>query len=316
LSGDPGLGKTWFLDRIAEHAEARAATVLRGGALEAEGMPPYRPFLEALGAYVRRSPRDVLQAQLGAGARLVAGILPEIELKLARVPHGLNLAPEQARLRLFDAVANFVRGIASSRPAVLLLDDLQWVDTATLELLMHVARRNRSAGLLLVGAYRPGDAADNPALQRALAELGRQRLLAATLDLPPLSEQETRALGEAHLGGTLRAELASDVWEHSEGNPFVAEELLRGWLEAAQLRSRRPRASATTRPPVWPSNSRRSGRLLDSGRVGVPLRPQHRHPTRAPVRAAGGRPGNGRLRLPGRGRPVPGRGQFGQPGDR
>jgi len=50
LSGNPGVGKTWLLDRLAEHAEARAMTVLRGGALEAEGTPPYLPFLEALGS--------------------------------------------------------------------------------------------------------------------------------------------------------------------------------------------------------------------------------------------------------------------------
>jgi predicted ATPase len=237
LSGNPGVGKTWLLDRLAERAEARAVTVLRGGALEAEGMPPYLPFLEALGAYVRASQPDVLQGQLGVGSQLLAGLLPEIELKLHRLPPGPNLPPEQARLRLFDAVADFLRAIADPRPAVLLLDDLHWADTAALDLLVHVARRNRSAHLLIVGAYRPGDAAVNQALQRALAELGRLRSLIATLDIPPLSETETRELGEGYLRGRVHDQLAADLWRHSEGNPFVAEELLRGWLDAGQVRN-------------------------------------------------------------------------------
>jgi len=237
LAGDPGVGKTWLLDRLAEHAEARAMTVLRGGAREAEGMPPYLPFLEALGAYIRDSQPEVLQGQLGVGARLLAGLLPEIEPKLQRLPLGPNLAPEQARLRLFDAVGDFLRAIADPRPAVLLLDDLHWADTATLDLLVHIARRSRSARLLIVGAYRPGDAAVNPALQRALAELGRLRLLIATLDIPPLSETETRELGEGYLRGRVHDQLAVDLWRHSEGNPFVAEELLRGWLDASHLRN-------------------------------------------------------------------------------
>ncbi|HLZ26555.1 MAG TPA: AAA family ATPase [Chloroflexota bacterium] len=237
LSGNPGVGKTWLLGRLAEHAEARALTVLRGGSLEAEGMPPYLPFLEALGAYVRASKPEVLQRQLGAGAQLLAGLLPEIELKLQRLPRGPHLAPEQARLRLFDAVADFLRAIADPRPAILLLDDLHWADTATLDLLVHVARRNQSAGLLIVGAYRPGDAAVNPAFQRALAELGRLRLLIATLDIPPLSEIETRELGEGYLRGRLHDQLAADLWRHSEGNPFVAEELLHGWIDAGQVRN-------------------------------------------------------------------------------
>jgi predicted ATPase len=237
LSGNPGVGKTWLLDRLAEHAEARAMTVLRGGSLEAEGMPPYLPFLEALGAYVRDAQPAVLQAQLGAAPRLLAGLLPEIELKLHHLPWGPNLAPEQARLRLFDAVADFLRAIAAPRPAVLLLDDLHWADTATLDLLVHVARRNRSARLLIVAAYRQGDAAVNSALQRTLAEMGRLRLLVATLDIQPLSESETRELGEGYLRGSVHDNLAADLWRHSEGNPFVAEELLRGWRDAGQLRN-------------------------------------------------------------------------------
>jgi DNA-binding CsgD family transcriptional regulator len=237
LSGNPGVGKTWLLDRLAEHAEARAMTVLRGGAREAEGMPPYLPFLEALGAYVSDSQPDVLQGQLGAGARLLARLLPEIEPKLQRLPRGPNLAPEQARLRLFDAVGDFLRAIADSRQGVLLLDDLHWADTATLDLLVHVVRRNRSARLLIVAAYRPGDAAVNPALHRALAELDRLRLLVATLEIPPLSESETRELGEGYLRGRVHDNLAADLWRYSEGNPFVAEELLRCWLDAGQLRN-------------------------------------------------------------------------------
>jgi DNA-binding NarL/FixJ family response regulator len=237
LSGNPGVGKTWLLDRIAEDAEARAMTVLRGGSLEAEGMPPYLPFLEALGAYVRASQPEVLQSQLGLGPQLLAGLLPEIEVKLHRLPQGPNLAPEQARLRLFDAVADFLRAIADARPAVLLLDDLHWADTAALDLLAHVARRDRWSRLLIIAAYRPGDAAVNPALQRTLAELGRLRLLGATLDLPPLSESETRELGEAYLRAQVHDTVAAALWQHSEGNPFVAEELLRGWLDSGELRN-------------------------------------------------------------------------------
>ncbi|MBV9897630.1 MAG: AAA family ATPase [Chloroflexi bacterium] len=237
LSGNPGVGKTWFLDRLAEHAEARAMTVLRGGSLEAEGMPPYLPFLEALGAYVRHALPEVLEGQLGVAPQLLAGLLPEIEQKLQRLPRGPNLAPEQARLRLFDAVADFLRAIADPQPAVLLLDDLHWADTATLDLLVHVARRDRSAHVLIVGAYRPGDVAANPVLQRALAELGRLRLLITTLDIPPLTEPETRELGEGYLRGRVHDNLAADLWRHSEGNPFVAEELLGGWLDGDQVRN-------------------------------------------------------------------------------
>jgi predicted ATPase len=203
LAGDAGIGKTWLLDRIGERATRRGAIVLSGGSLEAEGMPPYLRFVEALGAYVMATPCEELPLQLGMGAHLLPGLLPEIQLKLHDAEPTVELPPEQARLRLFDAISDFLKAIALRQPVVLLFDDLQWTDAATSDLLLHISRRNRTAPVLIFGAYRPGDADDNIALQHALAELGRRHLLAGVLDVEPLSDDDTRALAESQLGGPL-----------------------------------------------------------------------------------------------------------------
>jgi predicted ATPase/DNA-binding NarL/FixJ family response regulator len=234
LAGEPGIGKTWLLDRVADRCYGRGATVLRGGAVDAEGMPPYLLFLEALGTHIRRTPADVLRVQAGDGARTLATILPELELKLIDLPRGMQLPPEQARLRLYEAVSEFLLAIAVTAPIVLLMDDLQWADSATLDLLMYSARRNHSAPILFVGAYRPGEAAENPAFQRTLAELPRQRLLVERA-IAPLPEDEITALAESCLQGQIRADIARHLTEQSEGNPFVAEELLRTWIETGVL---------------------------------------------------------------------------------
>jgi chromosomal replication initiation ATPase DnaA len=59
MAGDPGIGKTRLLHEVARRAEQVGALVLRGGASQAEGIPPYLPFLEALGSYIRATPPDV-----------------------------------------------------------------------------------------------------------------------------------------------------------------------------------------------------------------------------------------------------------------
>ena len=64
LAGDPGIGKTRLLDEIARRTAQDRATILRGGASEAEGMPPYLPFIEALGRYIQVTPLDLLRAQV------------------------------------------------------------------------------------------------------------------------------------------------------------------------------------------------------------------------------------------------------------
>ena len=237
LAGEPGIGKTCLLDWVAARAGQRSAIVLRGGASQAEGMPPYLPVLEALGQYVRSAAPDLLREQAGPMAATLSGIVPELVTRLGEVPLGYALPPEQARLRLFEAIGVFLAAIGSRSPLVLLLDDLHWADGSTLDLLCHVTRTQPTARLLIVGAYRDAELEVNAALQRAIAELSRQRRL-TTIAVGPLSYLEMTALAANHLVGPVHAELGAVLHRQSEGNPFFAEELLRGWLEAGELARR------------------------------------------------------------------------------
>jgi predicted ATPase len=113
VAGEPGMGKTRLLREVARRAERTDAHVLRGGASEAEGMPPYLPFLEALGQHIRAATPDELRAQTGAMASVLATILPELSLCLGELPSSYLLPPEQARLRLYEAVGMFLAAIAA-----------------------------------------------------------------------------------------------------------------------------------------------------------------------------------------------------------
>src|SRR5215467_7831973 len=78
VAGEPGIGKTRLLRAVAGRAGQSGASVLRGGASEAEGMPPYLPFLEALGQHIRAATPDELRAQAGGAAAPLATLLPEL----------------------------------------------------------------------------------------------------------------------------------------------------------------------------------------------------------------------------------------------
>src|SRR5439155_26349212 len=94
ISGEPGIGKTCLLDALAVRAARGGATVLRGGASEAEGMPPYLPFLEALGAHIRAADPEVLRVQAGPRAVPPATNLPELAPRLGAPPPGSPPPPE------------------------------------------------------------------------------------------------------------------------------------------------------------------------------------------------------------------------------
>ncbi len=234
VTGDPGIGKTHLLDAIATRAETVGALVLRGSASDAEGMPPYLPFLNAFGRYIRTADSTVLQRQTGSMAAILAAIFPELRERLSALPFTYPMPLEQARLRLFEAMSLFISAITSTAPLVLLLDDVQWADGATLDLLAHLARNAVEARLLVVGAYRAGEDIGNPALRRTLNELVRLRMV-TTISVGPLAPDAIEILAKRLLDGPLDSRAIAVLHAQSEGNPFFAEELLWGWSEAEIL---------------------------------------------------------------------------------
>jgi DNA-binding NarL/FixJ family response regulator len=235
VCGEPGVGKTRLLQQAASRAAATGARVLCGGASEAEGMPPYLPFLEALGEYLREAPPEQLREHApGMRAAILASIFPEIAERLGELPPGPPLPPEQARLRLYEAVGAFLLSLSQASPLLVVLDDLQWADPASLDLLCHVMRRRASARVLILGAYRAGEPERYPVLDRTISELNRLRAL-TQITVGPLPKQAVAELAARQLGAPASARLTELLHSQSEGNPFFAEELLRGWLETRAL---------------------------------------------------------------------------------
>jgi predicted ATPase/DNA-binding CsgD family transcriptional regulator len=227
ITGEPGIGKTCLLDEVARRATQDGAVVLRGNASEAEGMPPFLPFLEALGWYIRVTPDDQLRLEVATVPQVLATLLPELT---AYLQTSLPVPPEQMRLRLYEAIGIFLEAISITHPLILIFDDLHWADSASLDLLCYLAHRRSHARLLFLGSYREGDAERNDALMYALTELSHQRLL-LSIALGPLSMLELAMLIIRKYGSSLSPEVEHLLHTQSEGNPFFAEELFAGWVD-------------------------------------------------------------------------------------
>jgi ATP/maltotriose-dependent transcriptional regulator MalT len=234
ITGEPGIGKSRLLTEVAERGSGDGALILKGGASDAEGMPPYLPFLEAFGRYVRLTPTRELEARAGRGAHSLMEILPELGDRLGIPQDAPTLRPEQARLRLFEAAGEFLAAISSPRPLVLVLDDLQWADPASLDLLCHIAGHQPDARLLILGGYQDSGPRQNPALDRTLAELARLRRL-STIRLARLTREQVGVCATAFLRSAVDEAVIDLLYDQSEGNPFFIEELLHGWLEGEVL---------------------------------------------------------------------------------
>ncbi len=194
-----------------------------------------------------RLPRALLRADLSVRADEVARLLPEIAAHIGGVRPPLAEDPEAERLRLFDAVREWLGAIADRRPLLLVLDDLQWADRSSLMLLRHILDAPPADPLLVVLTRRDGDAEELGPLHAlgSLAGVDVERIEVAGLDPDAVTELVVRAIGrpvdddEAEVSGWLAAETA--------GNPLYVHEILAGLDPddpAAALRQVRERLPA------------------------------------------------------------------------
>src|SRR5258708_36643437 len=101
VSGEPGIGKTRLIDEVGALATKDGAIVLHGGASEAESMPPYLPFLQALGRHIQVTPLDQLRTQVPAAPQELATLFPELLTPLGNLPAYRPVPSQQARLRRY-----------------------------------------------------------------------------------------------------------------------------------------------------------------------------------------------------------------------
>jgi DNA-binding CsgD family transcriptional regulator len=207
LAGEAGVGKTTLARRWLAGSGLR---VLEGVGVQG-GTTAFGPLVEVLRAHLR-SPEAEPLADRPLTAHL-ARLLPELGPP----------APEGDRATLFEAIRAALAAIAAREPAALFLDDLQWADDATLELLGALARSLDGEPLLLLGAFRSDELPRGHPIRHLRSELRRAgRLRQVTLE--PLDAEATTALLEATLG-TAAPRLRRAVFDRTDGVPFFVQEL-------------------------------------------------------------------------------------------
>ena len=207
LTGEAGVGKTRLAEAVAEESGVR---LLRGVAGTAS--PPYCPVVVALRRFVQSEP---------GGLGDCGPLRPHLALLMPELGPGAG-ATDQATL--FEAIRCALGSVVDAEPAILLLDDLQWSDDATLELLGWLASALAGAPLLVVAAYRSDETPSGHPVRRLRTNLRRDRLL-RELTVEPLGAAQTKALAERVLGEPLAASLAATLHHRTQGNPFFVEEL-------------------------------------------------------------------------------------------
>src|SRR5215210_1090434 len=224
LVGEPGIGKTRLLAELEARSDARGHLVLAGSASELERDLPFWVFVDALEEYVQALDPRVLGSMDDDARTELARVFPALAGLAADRPPAF----QHERYRSHRAVRQLLARLAATRPVVLVLDDLHWADSASVELLGALLRRPPAAVLMAL-AMRPRHVPER--LASALEHAHRAGSL-LRVELRPLSRGES----EECLGEHMDEAQASALYEESGGNPFYLEQLARsfdGTLKAA-----------------------------------------------------------------------------------
>ena len=193
LAGEPGIGKTTIARALSEQAEERGACAVWGVGWSGEAAPAYWPWVQVVRALVRRPGGAELLSGLGPGAAWLGEIVPELRSESSGLPRLPRGSPDEGRFRVYDALAELLRRASAEAPLLVVLDDLQWADEASLLTMAFVARALPDAGVALLGTYRTTELPHDDAGASPLATLiGWSR----RIDLAGLAPADVRRLIE------------------------------------------------------------------------------------------------------------------------
>jgi tetratricopeptide (TPR) repeat protein/transcriptional regulator with XRE-family HTH domain len=266
IEGEPGIGKSRLMREVARFAAARGIGALATNCYEFERAIPYQPVIDLVARALERVSAPALSALAPVSLAELAALVPEIGERFPSLPQLSNDFPEARQARLPRAVAQLLEASRAGRPSLLMVDDIQWADDASAQVLHYLARQTAQHPVLLIYSYRDEELDNDERLAR-LTESLRREAGAHRLPLGRLQAADTGRLVAA-LGGTQSnsAGLAERLHRETEGNPFFLISILHALSDSET-----------------PPETRAGGLLPDALRAAVRVRLAHVPPAFRPM---------------------------------
>ncbi|MBW4535572.1 MAG: AAA family ATPase [Pleurocapsa minor HA4230-MV1] len=240
VSGYAGIGKSALVQELYKPITAKRGYFVWGKFDQFERNIPYSAIASALQKLVQQllgEPDEQLQqwrsrllTALGSNGQIIINVIPEVELIIGKQPPVSEVGATEAQNRFNLVFQNFVRVFCSKEhPLVIFLDDLQWIDSATLRLIELILLDEQIQYLFLIGAYRDNEVTPTHPLILTLEKLQKQGAIIQEITLAPLTPEPLKQLIAETLHrniDTVRS-LPKLVLRKTEGNPFFVNEFLR-----------------------------------------------------------------------------------------
>ena len=247
IAGQPGIGKTSLVQEIYQPITRRRGYFVSGKFDLLQQNVPFSALVTALQDLVQQlltegeeeiaTWREAIHAAVHPNGQLIVDVVPALELIIGPQPRVQELEALEAQNRFHLAFQNFVQLFCKkSHPLVLFLDDMQWADSASLNLITRIVSARATESLLLVLTYRDSEVAANHPFMLAIKEQQKQGVPVQRIELVPLGVPEVAEFvaDTLHQDARTAMPLAEVIQQKTGGNPFFMRQFLQA-LYGARL---------------------------------------------------------------------------------
>ncbi|HYX13039.1 MAG TPA: AAA family ATPase [Nostoc sp.] len=240
VSGYAGIGKSALVQELYKPITAKRGYFISGKFDQFGRNIPYSAIVDALRKLMQQllgEPDEQVQqwrshllTALGSNGRLIIDVIPEVEWIIGKQPPVAEVGATEAQNRFNLVFQKFIRACCSpEHPLVIFLDDLQWVDSATLKLIELILSHRGIQALFLIGAYRDREVTQAHSLIATLEKLKQETVTISQIMLAPLGLGAVAQLiaETLHTHTESIAPLAELIWRKANGNPYFTNEFLK-----------------------------------------------------------------------------------------
>ena len=240
VAGQAGIGKSSLIQEVYKPITAKRGYFISGKYDPFRKNVPYSAMIQAIQRLIRqilseddkrvREWREMISEALGTNGRIITEEIPEVEHLIGKQPDVAVLDPEEAQNRFNLVMKNFMKVFSTrEHPIAIFLDDMQWADAGSLQLIKTLISDPDLHCLMLIGAYRDNEVNPADPLMITMQEIQKSGIMVDTLLLPPLDVDNVNALTAGFLRSRVEETLplAHLVHEKTAGNPFFVNQFLK-----------------------------------------------------------------------------------------
>ena len=231
IEGEPGIGKSRLMREVACYAQAQGLPTLATNCYQIERAIPYQPVIDLVTRVLDHAPAAALRHLAPVSLAELAALVPAVAERFPGLPRLSDDFPQARQARLFRALDQLLEAARQGRPLILTVDDVQWADDASAQVLHYLARHAAERPVLMIFAYRDEELCDHEPLARWVASVLREAH-ARRVPLARLAPADCASL-VATLGGVNLGVpgLAERLHRETEGNPFFLMSMLHSLRE-------------------------------------------------------------------------------------